>query len=196
MAGLDEKILCVKEETLFKDGKWQGLKAEDLEKYKKTLLEDGEYRLRRDLEEDPSYKQVIAQVILRYKDKYFLHKQAKRNEKRLNGFNILPLGGHIEDIDEKTKGDTIEIAMDRELHEEVELNAKILKKEFLGLIYIEDENPVNTMHVGLFYVYDLDSMDVQIKEEGLENIGFVSLDYLKTNSETLTFWSRVIIYHL
>jgi len=196
MSGLDQDILCIKEETLFQFGKWNGLKTEELEKYKELILKEGQYRLRKDLEEDSSYKQIIAQVILKYKDKYYLHKQTGRNEGRLNGYCPLPLGGHIERIDEETKGDTIEIALDRELHEEVDLKSKILKKKFLGLIYLEDENIVNHMHVGLFYVYELDGMDVHIKEEGLEDIGFVSLEYLKTNKETLTYWSRIIIYHL
>ena len=196
MSGLDQDILCIKEETLFQFGKWNGLKTEELEKYKELILKEGQYRLRKDLEEDSSYKQIIAQVILKYKDKYYLHKQTGRNEGRLNGYCPLPLGGHIERIDEETKGDTIEIALDRELHEEVDLKSKILKKKFLGLIYLEDENIVNHMHVGLFYVYELDGMDVHIKEEGLEDIGFVSLEYLKTNKETLTYWSRIIIFHL
>jgi len=39
-------------------------------------------------------------------------------------------------------------------------------------------------------------MDVHVKEEGLEDIGFVSLDYLQSNVETLTYWSRIIIFHL
>ena len=196
MSGLDQDILCIKEETLFQFGKWNGLKTEELEKYKELILKEGQYRLRKDLEEDSSYKQIVAQVILKYKDKYYLYKQTGRNEGRLNGYCPLPLGGHIERIDEETKGDTIEIALDRELHEEVDLKSKILKKKFLGLIYLEDENIVNHMHVGLFYVYELDGMDVHIKEEGLEDIGFVSLEYLKTNKETLTYWSRIIIYHL
>ena len=196
MSGLDQDILCIKEETLFQFGKWNGLKTEELEKYKELILKEGQYRLRKDLEEDSSYKQIVAQVILKYKDKYYLHKQTGRNEDRLNGYCPLPLGGHIERIDEETKGDTIEIALDRELHEEVDLKSKILEKKFLGLIYLEDENVVNHMHVGLFYVYELDGMDVHIREEGLEDIGFVSLEYLKTNKETLTYWSRIIIYHL
>ena len=196
MPGLDQDILCIKEETLFQFGKWNGLKTEELEKYKELILKEGQYRLRKDLEEDSSYKQIVAQVILKYKDKYYLHKQTGRNEGRLNGYCPLPLGGHIERIDEETKGDTIEIGLDRELHEEVDLKSKILKKKFLGLIYLEDENIVNHMHVGLFYVYELDGMDVHIREEGLEDIGFVSLEYLKTNKETLTYWSRIIIYHL
>lgn len=193
---MDKEILCIKEDTLFKYGKWNGLMSTDKEKYLKLLREESEFRVRKDLEKDSSYKQVIAQVVLKYKDKYFLHRQVDKNEDRLNSLCPLPLGGHIEKIDVKKNQDVLEVALDRELHEEVQLGSNIIKKTYLGLVYIEDENPVNHVHVGFVYVYDLDGSDVHIKEEGLEDIGFVSLDYLKTNTEKLTYWSRIIIYHL
>ncbi|MDY0097516.1 MAG: hypothetical protein RBS01_04170 [Candidatus Dojkabacteria bacterium] len=196
MSDHTEKILCISTDNLFRLGKWSGLKTDGLDKYIKLLNEESEFRVREKLEQDPSYKQVIAQVILRYKDKYFLHRQVNRSEERLNSLCPLALGGHTEEFDMKEGENILDVALDRELHEEVDLQSKILKKELLGLIYIEDENPVNAVHVGLFYVYDLDGMDVHTKEEGLEDIGFVSLDYLKSNKETLTFWSRVVIYHL
>lgn len=196
MSSHREKILCISTEKLFSLSKWNGLQTENLDRYLQLLKEGSEFRVRDELEMDDSYKQVIAQVILRYKDKYFLHRQVNRSEERLNSLCPLPLGGHIEEFDVVEGKDIFEVALDRELHEEAELSSKILNREFLGLVYLEDENPVNHVHVGLFYIYDLDGMDVHIKEEGLEDIGFVSLDYLKTNKETLTFWSRVVIYHL
>jgi len=193
---MDEKILCIKGDTLFKDNKWNGFMVSDKEKYLQLLRDQSEFRVRRDLEKDPSYKQIIAQVILRYKGKYFLHRQVKRNEERLNSMCPLPLGGHIEKIDIKKEQDIFTVALERELSEEVDVKSKILKREYLGLVYIEDENPVNHVHVGLVYVFDLDGMDVHVREDGLEDIGFVSLEYLKTNTEKLTYWSRIIIYHL
>ena len=192
---MDEKILCIKEETLFKYGKWNGLMTSTPQKYLNLLRENGEFRVRKELENDPSYKQIIAQVILKYKDKYFLHRQVKRNEERLNSLCPLPIGGHIEEIDSNSD-DILETALERELHEEVDLKSNIISKNYLGLIYLEDDNPVNLVHVGFVYIFDLDGVDVHVKEEGLEDIGFVSLDYLKTNSEKLTYWSRIIIYHL
>ena len=190
------KILCIKSDVLFKDGKWNGLKSTDLDKHLELIKNKSEFRVRDTLEKDPTYKQIVAQVILRYKDKYFLHRLVERNEGRLNGLCPLPLGGHIDELKDYKGDDLVEKALMQELSEEVTLNAKIIKKEFLGLIYLEDENPVNNLHIGFVYVYELDGDDVHVNEEGLEDIGFVSLDYLKTNKDTLTFWSRVIIYHL
>lgn len=195
-SNLTEKIFCIKEDTLFKDGKWNGLKTEGVEKYIELIKTEGEFLVRKELEGNPKYKQVIGQVILKYKDKYFLHRQEKRNENRLNGSCPLALGGHIEEIDLNADKDFLTAILERELKEEVEINAKILDSKILGLIYIEDENPVNWDHIGLVSVFELDGDDVHVIEEGLKNIGFVSLDYLKTNVETLNYWSRIIIYHL
>ena len=190
-----EKILCIHSDKLFKNGKWNGLMIKDLDSYLEILNTQSEFRVRDELETDSSYKQIIAQVVLRYKDKYYLHKQVNRTETRLNGLCPLPLGGHIEEFDKGVE-DIFEVALLRELHEEVELKSNIVKQQFLGLLYIEDENFVNHTHMGVFYIFDLDGTDVHIKEEGLEDVGFVSLEYLKTNKETLTYWSRVLIYHL
>ena len=195
---LDEKILCVKEDVLFEKGKWNGMMVDNLDYYRDLVLKNMEFRVRSELEEDSSYKQVIAQVVLKYKDKYFLHRQVARNEGRLNSLCPLPLGGHIEifDINTQGEGDIIDTALLRELNEEVDLNAQVLDKRFLGLVYIEDDNPVNWVHVGFFYVFEIDNDDVSVREDGLENIGFVDMEYLKDNRENLTYWSRIVIDYL
>lgn len=191
-----EKILCVKESITFNKGKWNGIKTDNLDYYKKVITDNMEFRSRDSLEKDSSYKQIIAQVVLKYKDKYFLHKQTNRGETRLNSLCPLPLGGHIEQFDVSNKKDFVEVALEREMHEEADVKAKIIKREFVGLIYVEDDNPVNWMHIGFVYIFDLDSDKVHVKEEGLEEIGFVTKEYLQNNINTLTYWSRYIISYL
>jgi predicted NUDIX family phosphoesterase len=151
---------------------------------------------REEIEEDPNYKQIIAQVLLRHNDRYFLHKQEDSTEGRLNGLWPLFLGGHIEEFDNEPDKNIIETALLRELDEEVTMGANITKKEFLGFVYIDNQTTVTKVHTGLVYLFDIDSEDVHIKEDGLKDIGFVTLDYLKQNVEKLTPWSRLIINYL
>ncbi len=191
-----EKICCIKEDILFSEGKWNGLKRDNLSKYISLINENMEFHPRDELEENFEYKQIIAQVILKYKDRYFLHKQVARTEQRLNSLCPLPVGGHIEEYDNTGAGNTIENALVREMNEEVSFDGNIIKKDFVGLIYIEDDNPVNRVHVGFVYIFELDSDNVHTKEEGLEDIGFVDVDYLKENINNLTYWSREIISYL
>jgi predicted NUDIX family phosphoesterase len=196
MSSHPEKILCIKESLLFEGGKWNGIRRDNLDSLRKTILDHMEFRARDILEEDPNYKQVIAQVVLKYKDRYFLHRQCKRSEGRLNSLCPLPVGGHIEEFDLVDGKDVIMEALVREMNEEVNTSANIVGDEFLGVIYIEDGNPVNYVHIGFVYVFELDSDDVHVREEGLENIGFVDMEYLKKHRDELTYWSREIISYL
>jgi predicted NUDIX family phosphoesterase len=63
-------------------------------------------------------------------------------------------------------------------------------------MYLEDENIVNQMHLGLYYLFDLDGSDVKMIEKGLETIGWVDKKYLKKNFESLTFWSKLMVEEL
>jgi predicted NUDIX family phosphoesterase len=191
-----EKIFCIKSEKLFEKSKWNGLKTSDLDYYLSLIIKNGEFRARDTLENDPEYKQIIAQVVLKHDNKYFLHKQVDRTEGRLNGLCPLPLGGHIEEFDNSDESSIVETALLRELYEEVELNANIIDKRFLGLVYLEDGNFVNSVHIGFVYIFEVDSDDIHVKEEGLEDIGFVEKEYLQENQEMLTYWSRIIINDL
>jgi predicted NUDIX family phosphoesterase len=196
MTNHPEKILCIKTEDFFKEGEWEGFETSNLDYYKKLIKEKQIFMPREDIEEDPNYKQIIAQVLLRHNDRYFLHKQEDSTEGRLNGLWPLFLGGHIEEFDEEPNKDIIETALLRELDEEVTIGANITNKEFLGLVYIDNQTTVTKVHTGLVYLFDIDSEDVHIKEDGLKDIGFVTLDYLKENVEKLTPWSRLIINYL
>jgi len=201
MSGSDKmknKILCIESEQIFSKGRWHGLKTDNLDHHLKILLERSLFRERRLLETDPKFKQIIAQVVLRRGDEYFLHRQVNANETRLNGLCPLTFGGHIEEFDLAGVDDILQVACQRELAEEVEITSKVIKRTLLGLIYLHDENPVNHVHLGVVYVYDLDGEQVRVdderaKREGLENIGFVDLSYLKKNRTDLTYWSRVIV---
>ncbi|MCD8545759.1 NUDIX domain-containing protein [Candidatus Woesebacteria bacterium] len=199
MSKFDQNVLCIKAEKLFSDGKWDGLKTDNLDTIYRRLVQDSEFRRRGDLEEDPNFKQIIPQVVLRHNGRYFLHVQRSGSEERLQNLAPLPLGGHVEEFDidgEDNLEDLIQRALYRELEEEADVKSTIEETEFLGLIYIEDDNPVNHVHVGLAYIFDLDGKDVPIKEKELEEIGFVDLAYLQENIKSLTYWSRIIVEEL
>lgn len=191
---MQQEILCIDSESLFSKGKWNGLKTTDLDYYYDLLLTKSQFRVRSELENDPNYKQIIPQVILKYKDAYFLHKQLSANEVRLNNFCPLPLGGHVEKFDlNAVDMDVIQAAIIREVDEEAVVKSTILTKIFMGIIYLEDENLVNHMHVGLLYVFDLAASDVKMRADGLETVGWVDKNYLTEHLHELTYWSRIFV---
>lgn len=198
MAGsFDKEILCIRKDVFFKSGFWTGFQQHDLDGIYQRLLNESEFCLRAELEDDKSYLQVIPQVILKYKDTYYLHKQVDRNEKRLNSLCPLPLGGHVSEfeLDKSSSEDSIQQALTRELHEEVTTDFDIQEKTFLGVVYLDD-NDVNSVHVGVVYVFDVSNNSAQVKEEGLESVGWVTVDYLRKNRDKLTYWSRLVIDYL
>lgn len=190
---LNQKVLCIKSDILFENGKWNGLNNSDLDVLLNTIKTQSKFIIRRELETNPDYKQIIPQVAFRYDGKFFLHKQLDTNEKRLNNLCPLLVGGHVEEFDIEDEKDLIETALDREVDEETSIDAKIIQKKLYGLVYVEDENPVNHVHVGIIYIVDLDSDQIVMKEEGLQTVGFVDEKYLVENLDRLTYWSRIFV---
>ncbi len=197
MASFDKEILCIKKDIFFAEDQWTGFRTEKLDESYNLLLEKSEFRLRADLENDPTYLQIIPQVLLRYGNKFYLHRQVNRNEKRLNSLCPLPLGGHVSEfeLDKSSSEDSIQQALYRELSEEVTTDFEVTNKIFLGLVYLDD-NDVNRVHIGVVYIFDVSNDSAKVKEEGLETVGWVDVQYLYDHKEELTYWSRLMVEYL
>lgn len=186
------KILCIPTKVLMEKESWEGIQTNHLDYYYNLLIKSSEFKKRGPLETDPSYKQVIVQVVFEHNNKYFLHKRINTDEERIDGLAPLFIGGHIDIVDIEKGKDLIDVAFEREIDEEVYLDSRVIEKKFLGLISLTD-NPVNSVHVGVMFLYKLDSQGVSIKEEGQEDLGWFDHDYLEENIDTLTYWSRDLI---
>src|SRR5574343_491787 len=99
----NELVLCVPSEKIFEKGKWQGLKTENLDYYLDLIKSNCQFKRRGDVENDPSFKQIIPYVLFSYKDQFFAYKYLSgAGEQRLVNNNYqLGVGGHIniEDIE-------------------------------------------------------------------------------------------------
>jgi len=73
----DEQILVVKSDTIFKDGRWQGLKTDKLDYFVDLIKKNCEFKRRGDMENDPSFKQIIPYILFNYKNQYFLYNYLK-----------------------------------------------------------------------------------------------------------------------
>ena len=181
----DEQILVIKSDIIFKDGKWQGLKKDNLDYYIDLIKNNCEFKRRGDMENDPLYQQVIPYVVFNFKDQYFIYKYLpKAGEPRLIDTYQLGVGGHINNEDMAEEKDVLETGMMREWNEEVEFKGNILEEKLIGLLK-DDSQPVERVHLGLVYNFVGDSPEISIKEtdkmEGrlvnLKDIG----EYIKGN---------------
>jgi len=168
----DEQILVVASDIIFKNGMWQGLKTDNLDYYLDLIKNNCQFKRRGDMENDPSFQQIIPYIVFCAKDtsavggsdKYFIYKYLpEAGEKRLVDTYQLGVGGHINPIDSDGQKDIVEVGMMREWNEEVDFKGNILEKKLIGILN-DDSQPVEAVHLGLVYSFVGDSLEISIKE--------------------------------
>jgi predicted NUDIX family phosphoesterase len=122
-----ENVLVVPTSLFHRLGHFQGFTA-DIDRYLGELLSprNTSYRSRGEMEEDPSFKQLIPYAIFRHRDaaggvSVFQYTRGKgQGEGRLHSKRSVGVGGHIS-IDDRTSEDAVPYAegMRRELEEEI-----------------------------------------------------------------------------
>src|SRR5262245_5169549 len=163
-----EKVLVVPT-TLFRElGYFQGFNA-DVAHYLPRLLEGDqiEYRPRGQMEEDPSFKQLIPYALFRWTDTegtvhlFEYQRGSGQGERRLHAKRSVGVGGHISSID-SAAGRAEHVyreGMRRELDEEVVIDTPYTEK-ISGLIN-DDETPVGRVHLGVVHLCDVRQPNIQ-----------------------------------
>jgi predicted NUDIX family phosphoesterase len=193
--GLDERVLVVPGSVLDELGRFQGFSAE-AERYLSALLAPGvaSFQARRDVEDDPGFKQIIPYVVFRSGDVVFTYKRGQsQGEARLHRLRSLGVGGHVSEADAEGSStlDAYELALRRELDEEVEVHSegRIVR---LGLIN-DDSTPVGSVHLGVVHVYELHRPSVKPREEGLADPEFIEVSELRRYWDEFETWSQICI---
>lgn len=150
------------------------------------------YRLRAEVETDPSYKQIVPYVVLRWRDQVFHYTRGKRaTEVRLQALRSIGVGGHISADDRTLFDSPYREALFREVDEEVRLGSAY-EERCLGLIN-DDSTPVGQVHLGVVHVFDLAEPKVEPREQALTRAGFASIEELRTQREEFETWSRFVL---
>src|ERR1700745_1734225 len=109
------------------------------------------YRPRSEVETDPSFKQLIPYVILKWQDQVFHYTRGKRaTDTRLQALRSIGVGGHISAEDNSLFESPYREAMFREVAEEVDL-ATSYREHCVGLIN-DDSTPVGQVHLGIVHL--------------------------------------------
>ena len=99
--GLSERVLVVPAAEFDRLGRFQGFSG-DADRYLNALLipELASFRPRSEVEDDPSFKQIIPYVIFRSNGLVFTYVRGKRGgELRLRRLRSLGVGGHVAEAD-------------------------------------------------------------------------------------------------
>ena len=161
----------------------------------KTIVRKGLFRKRNELEEDPSFKQIIPYAVISHKDSFLLFKRSSgQTEKRLQNLYSLGMGGHMNPgnsmfPEEKYLVDQLK----RELFEEVRfINGCLIEDiEFIGFIN-DDTIPVSRVHLGLLYNIRLSSKDVLVSETDKMTGEWVEKSILIEFYEGMETWTKIV----
>jgi predicted NUDIX family phosphoesterase len=182
---------------LFRElGYFQGF-CTDVEPYLKTLLDPAyiSFMPRDQMENDPSYKQLIPYCIFRHGDQLFNYKRGKmQGEGRLHSLRSVGVGGHISSTDQNLRGSIYLDAMHREIEEEVYLETTY-RDTCVGLLN-DDQTEVGKVHLGIVHIFDLDAPKVRPREESMLESGFASSDELVRAADEFETWSQLCLAHL
>jgi predicted NUDIX family phosphoesterase len=191
----DERVLVIPGAELDRLGRFQGF-SPDAERYLSALLvpEFMDYRPRSQVEEDPRYKQIIPYVVFRAGESVFCYKRGhSQGESRLHRLRSLGVGGHVSEDDAQGGRtlDAYETALVRELGEEVAIGSPG-QIHRVGLIN-DDATPVGRVHLGVVHLYELDLPEVEPREDGLADAGFLPVATVRSYRQEFESWSQICI---
>ncbi len=199
-----ECVLVVPAELFRRLGYFQGFSS-DVERYLPELFnaQHTSFRPRHEVEEDPSFKQLIPYVIFRYRDPQgrefvFQYTRGKgQGEGRLHSKRSIGIGGHIsaEDSTGAAQSGPATAAyhegMRRELAEEVAIESRY-DERCVGLIN-DDQSEVGKVHLGVVHIFDVDSPAVRPMEPDIVDADFQPLETLLADVSAFETWSQICL---
>ena len=191
-----EHVLVVPTMLFHEIGHFQGF-CDTPDRYLKTLLDPNytSYRPRNEVEEDPSFKQLIPYCIFRHEGLLFHYCRGKQQgEGRLHSKRSVGVGGHISSDDEHLQDSAYREGLKREIAEEVFLESAF-EERCVGLIN-DDETEVGRVHLGVVHIFDLEEPKVRPREESMIQTGFASPAELVADLAQFETWSQICLNSL
>ena len=195
-----EQVMVVKTQLFHDCGYFQGF-CSDTDKYLETLLDaaNTQYLPRGDMEEDPSFKQLIPYCVFKFVDEsgtthVFQYTRGKGGgETRLRAKKSVGIGGHISTLDAHDES-PYELGMQRELEEEIVIGTEFTQT-LVGLIN-DDENEVGKVHLGIVHLFEVQKPQISANEAEISDAGFLPVSELIADLDSYETWSRICLESL
>jgi predicted NUDIX family phosphoesterase len=165
-----------------------------------SLLHHAEFRVRDEVEDDPTFKQIIPYVkfVSHVGNQTFVFAYArgkKGAESRLHSKLSIGVGGHIEesDLSGEISIATYQNAISREIAEEVESIPQPLTPSILGGLINDDSNSVGSVHIGCLHTVNLIDPTLWSKEDDLACPRFLDSRRLQLYRDQFETWSQIVI---
>ncbi|AUJ51129.1 putative NUDIX family phosphoesterase [Staphylococcus hominis] len=202
MSKFDEQIIVVSRELLFDNEKnaFNGFLSKNDGQGEEIFNTFKNYEVKRrgDMEEDPSYKQLISYCLLENENDEILVYQrlSGGGEERLHGQSSVGVGGHMNNVvGADSINEVLRVNAQRELNEEVGLSEdRSQNMEYIGFIN-DDTNAVGKVHIGVVFKIKVKSSDVEVRETDTLKINWVSQDEINDLNH-FESWSALILKDL
>ncbi|MBR9800958.1 MAG: phosphoesterase [Rubinisphaera brasiliensis] len=191
-----EHVLVVPTMLFHELGHFQGFNP-NVEPYLKTLIDPAHtsYRPRDEMEQDPSFKQLIPYCLFMCDGNVFHYlRGSSQGESRLHSKRSLGVGGHISTLDVSDEDHAYILGMKREIEEEVEVGANY-QQRLVGLLN-DDLTEVGKVHLGLVHIFELDQPKVSPREASMMETGFSSPADLLEELDQFETWSQICLESL
>ena len=170
---------------------WRGILASsDFGPVLGAVARHGTFRPRAEVEDDPSWKQVIPYLLLRDGERIFLMKRTKAGgDARLHDRYSIGVGGHVNPEDGDVMG-----GLRREWAEELAADFEPDFRPF-GLLN-DDGNPVGAVHLGLVFTADAEGRPVSVRETDKLSGRFATLAEVAAVADGMETWSSLLFEFL
>jgi predicted NUDIX family phosphoesterase len=202
-----ERVLVVPTSVFQQLGYFEGF-SPDIARYLPRLLESEElsYRPRGQMEEDPSFKQLIPYVLFRWTDRdetvhlFEYLRGGGGGERRLHARRSVGIGGHISSIDSRASRESATAnglhhvyreGMRRELDEEVIIDTAY-DEWIVGLIN-DDQTPVGRVHLGVVHLCDVSEPLIRPRELDVLEAGFRPVSEILPRLDEFESWSQIAV---
>ena len=182
---IDEHVLVVPRAAVPDQAGWYGLRTDGLADFVAAVERDGRYEPRSEMEQDPSFKQIIPYLVLRDGPRYFLMQRTTAGgDVRLHNRYSIGVGGHLNPGDGGLLG-----GLRREWEEE--LVAGFVPTFRLVALLNDDTTPVGAVHLGAVYLADAGGRPVGIRETDKLTGGFAHVAQVRDVADRLETWSQL-----
>ena len=196
----EERILVVPTSLFHELGYFQGFSRE-IDRYWPRLVtgDHVEYRARGEMEEDPSFKQLIPYALFRWTAAdgtphlFEYQRGSGQGERRLHAKRSVGVGGHISSIDAEIGAleHVYREGMRRELDEEVVIDTPYTET-VVGLIN-DDETPVGRVHLGMVHLCDVEEPNVRPREADILEARFSPVADILSRLGEFESWSEIAV---
>ena len=196
----EERILVVPTSLFHELGYFQGFSRE-IDRYWPQLVtgDHVEYRARGEMEEDPSFKQLIPYALFRWTAAdgtphlFEYQRGSGQGERRLHAKRSVGVGGHISSIDAEIGAleHVYREGMRRELDEEVVIETPYTET-VVGLIN-DDETPVGRVHLGMVHLCDVEEPNVRPREADILEARFSPVADILSRLDQFESWSEIAV---